>query len=572
MCQPLGDGLAAGDERLPAEGRWDPVVPLRAVASPPRHDGPHHPVRRARRRSTPRIDFRVERVREPVLLPRPGLAARIDGLAREVGRGDDLRRPDAAARGSSGGSCAPRRTSSSPTVPRSRCRAVCPGRTSWPGACAARRRRRGRGGEYPAREVVHAAGEPVRGWSFPRASTSSASGRSTPARAPMPGGGSALDPNRPLVLGREPARAPQGLRRRDRRRRGARRVGAARDRGRGPRPRRASSARAPAGGSAAGSGSSAASPTPTSRALYACADVFAMVCRDRWLGLEAEGFGIVFLEAAAVGVPSVAGRSGGVARGGGRRRDRVRRRSALGRRGPAVRSCASSATSRPGLAFGAAARARAVAEFSYDTLATRLARSRGGRRAAIDAVELGSLTRSERYPSRCHARCARRGGGRIIEVSWAADALFAVTAIPVALGVTALEPVSVIVALGLFLVSLGVWTYAFGLGLVRSARGDNVAVANLFLLQGSAPTPVQAAAVRRARRVSVAIALATGFRAPAGFLVPMLPLGLAGMWAARHGTFPARGSAAPRPARSKVARSAGDRGPREGRSGGRAGE
>ena len=46
-------------------------------------------------------------------------------------------------------------------------------------------------------------------------------------------------------------------------------------------------------------------------ALYGCADVFAMLCRDRWGGLEAEGFGIVFLEAAACGVPSVAGRSGG---------------------------------------------------------------------------------------------------------------------------------------------------------------------------------------------------------------------------------------------------------------------
>ncbi len=45
--------------------------------------------------------------------------------------------------------------------------------------------------------------------------------------------------------------------------------------------------------------------------LYACADVFAMCCRDRWRGREAEGFGIVFLEAAACGVPSVAGLSGG---------------------------------------------------------------------------------------------------------------------------------------------------------------------------------------------------------------------------------------------------------------------
>ncbi len=45
--------------------------------------------------------------------------------------------------------------------------------------------------------------------------------------------------------------------------------------------------------------------------LLGCADVFAMLCRDRWGGLEQEGFGIVFLEAAAAGVPAVAGRSGG---------------------------------------------------------------------------------------------------------------------------------------------------------------------------------------------------------------------------------------------------------------------
>lgn len=42
-------------------------------------------------------------------------------------------------------------------------------------------------------------------------------------------------------------------------------------------------------------------------------DVFAMPCRRRWAGLEQEGFGIVFMEAAACGVPQVAGDSGGAA-------------------------------------------------------------------------------------------------------------------------------------------------------------------------------------------------------------------------------------------------------------------
>ena len=47
--------------------------------------------------------------------------------------------------------------------------------------------------------------------------------------------------------------------------------------------------------------------------IHGAADVFAMLCRNRWAGLEQEGFGIVFLEAAASGVPQLAGRSGGAA-------------------------------------------------------------------------------------------------------------------------------------------------------------------------------------------------------------------------------------------------------------------
>ena len=109
-------------------------------------------------------------------------------------------------------------------------------------------------------------------------------------------------------------------------------------------------------------------------ALYGCADVFAMLCRNRWAGLEQEGFGIVFLEAAACGVPQVAGDSGGAAeavadgetglvvrparrRRGGRRRARPRCST--------TPSCAA--------AMGAAARARADDEFAYDVLAARLA-------------------------------------------------------------------------------------------------------------------------------------------------------------------------------------------------------
>jgi phosphatidylinositol alpha-1,6-mannosyltransferase len=46
-------------------------------------------------------------------------------------------------------------------------------------------------------------------------------------------------------------------------------------------------------------------------AHYAAGDVFAMPCRTRGRGLDVEGLGIVFLEASAMGLPVVAGDSGG---------------------------------------------------------------------------------------------------------------------------------------------------------------------------------------------------------------------------------------------------------------------
>ncbi|HVM10419.1 MAG TPA: glycosyltransferase family 4 protein [Acidimicrobiales bacterium] len=107
-------------------------------------------------------------------------------------------------------------------------------------------------------------------------------------------------------------------------------------------------------------------------ALYGCADAFAMVCRNRWAGLEQEGFGIVFLEAAACGVPQIAGDSGGSAEAvvDGDTGVVIRRPSDAREVAAAIeRLMVDRAAAR---AMGARARARAEASFSYDVLADRL--------------------------------------------------------------------------------------------------------------------------------------------------------------------------------------------------------
>jgi phosphatidylinositol alpha-1,6-mannosyltransferase len=108
-------------------------------------------------------------------------------------------------------------------------------------------------------------------------------------------------------------------------------------------------------------------------ALLGVADVFVMACRNRWGGLEQEGFGIVFLEAAAAGLPQVAGESGGAAEAVldqqtglvvARPDDPSEVAAALGR-------LLSDESLRRRM--GSAARDRALACFDYASLAPRLA-------------------------------------------------------------------------------------------------------------------------------------------------------------------------------------------------------
>jgi len=118
-------------------------------------------------------------------------------------------------------------------------------------------------------------------------------------------------------------------------------------------------------------------------ALYASADAFAMLCRDRWGGLEAEGFGIVFLEAAACGIPAVAGRSGG-AHGAvvdGETGYVVEPHDVISVRASLERLLGDDALRAR---MGAAARQRVEHDFAYDALAARLAPLAAGDLSTLD--------------------------------------------------------------------------------------------------------------------------------------------------------------------------------------------
>lgn len=105
--------------------------------------------------------------------------------------------------------------------------------------------------------------------------------------------------------------------------------------------------------------------------LYAAADVFAMMSRVRWMGLEQEGFGIVFVEAAASGVAQIAGRSGGAHEAVAHDETGVvADPNDVGALTTHLENLLGDEALRA--RYGAASRERALAEFDYEVLAKRL--------------------------------------------------------------------------------------------------------------------------------------------------------------------------------------------------------
>ncbi len=308
--------------------------------------------------------FRVVRADQRTFWPTPGLARDIDALAREV-RADVVFVDPMLPLGLVG----PRLRAAPYTVVAHGAEITVYGRV--PGTRLLGRRvlcgaaAIVAAGGYPAREAVRCRGTSSRGCrdSARRRRRAVPSGRSCAA-----GRDPASVRTRPRAAARArvvAARAAQGIRRRHRRDARAPHVqlaiaGGGRDRARLER--------------LAGTNTTFVGRVPGADlpALYACADVFAMCCRERWAGLEAEGFGIVFLEAAACGVPAVAGRSGGAHEAvvDGETGFVVSPRATGD-----VRAALELLTEDEKLRaqMGAAARRRACDNFAYDDLVARLA-------------------------------------------------------------------------------------------------------------------------------------------------------------------------------------------------------
>lgn len=101
-----------------------------------------------------------------------------------------------------------------------------------------------------------------------------------------------------------------------------------------------------------------------------------------------------------------------------------------------------------------------------------------------------------------------------------------------------------VVSCALFAVGTGALLWAYALGVARS-RTEQISIGGLFFLaEGTAPPEV-----RRAFRVALAVEIVAVVAAASirpytvvafGILAPVFGLGLMGMWAGRHGTFPPR--------------------------------
>jgi hypothetical protein len=154
-------------------------------------------------------------------------------------------------------------------------------------------------------------------------------------------------------------------------------------------------------------------------------------------------------------------------------------------------------------------------------------------------------------------------GARIRWLSWAGTALYVVLATVATVWPGTLPAALMAVSVGLFLAGFVAFAAAYVIALGRS-RSEAIGMGGLYFLSGTAPRTVQRSLVGSfaVETVTAVVTASIGLAViPAdadnvlafGILTPLYGLGLAGLWGARHGTFPPRAGPSGRgPARAAV--------------------
>jgi hypothetical protein len=159
------------------------------------------------------------------------------------------------------------------------------------------------------------------------------------------------------------------------------------------------------------------------------------------------------------------------------------------------------------------------------------------RAGTTEETETDSDTETEKPPEQGPP------GGAIVNTSFAGTGLFVGAT---ALGVASPDDLGYLtaaVSVALFVVGCGAFLWAFALAVSRS-RGEEITITGVYFLAGTAPSNTRFRLLL-SLAVEVVVAVAAGIiriYTPVAFaaLAPVFGLGMAGLWGARHGTFPER--------------------------------
>lgn len=141
-------------------------------------------------------------------------------------------------------------------------------------------------------------------------------------------------------------------------------------------------------------------------------------------------------------------------------------------------------------------------------------------------------------------------GRGIITLSWAGTGVFAAASAVATAFPEEVARLAAVLDVALFAVGVVAFLWAYGIAVQRS-RTDAIGIGGLYFLAGSAPRPVRVQLLGAFAVQVVAAVVSASIRpytaVAFGILVPMLGLGLAGLWGARHGAFPPRDRPEPAP-------------------------